>query len=228
MISSARSVGSCWRSISSGLGEDVAAGRLEHLVEPDHQALVLVGLDLDQALVGAELDALVDHLVPGLRRLRDPVGAVPEQLGVRPQRRRVELALELGRLDDAREDVLRSPRRRRPAGTARSSRRWRTRRSRSRPSRSGRPTSPRRRAGGRAARAGRRRRRAGTRTRCCRRRSTPSTHLSAAACGEPLGSLKMNQVSVWLPEPDSSSPHADSRARARRRQREHRAPSSGG
>ncbi len=64
-------------------------------VEPDDDALVLRALDLDEvrlALLG-QGDRVCDHLVPGRRRLRDEVGAVPEQLGVAVVRHRVELAL---------------------------------------------------------------------------------------------------------------------------------------
>ena len=52
---------------------------------------------------------LVDHLVPGLRRLLDQVFAVPEQLRVGVERRRVELALEGGGLDHAGEDFFGRP-----------------------------------------------------------------------------------------------------------------------
>ena len=72
-------------------GEDFGAGALDQRVDPDREALVAFGLDLDRAGF-LQLFGLFDHLVPGRRRLRDQVFAVPEQLGVGVERRRVELA----------------------------------------------------------------------------------------------------------------------------------------
>ena len=70
--------------------QDLAAGRVDQRVEPHRQALVLRALLLDVvrlALLG-ELDGVVDHLRPGLGRVRDQVLAVPEQLGVGVDRHR--------------------------------------------------------------------------------------------------------------------------------------------
>ena len=50
--------------------------------------------------------SLVEHLVPRLGHLLDPVLAVPEELRVGRERRRVEGVLERGAIDDRVEDVL--------------------------------------------------------------------------------------------------------------------------
>src|SRR5215212_6668305 len=73
-----------------GAGEDLSAGALDQRIDQNHVALVAAGLDLDRACF-FEAFRLVDHLVPGFRRLFDEVFAVPEQLRVGVERGRVEL-----------------------------------------------------------------------------------------------------------------------------------------
>src|SRR6266545_4888270 len=79
--------------------DDLATGRGHERVDPDHVALVLVALLADGH---PALDRRVDHLVPGEVRgvgldtqLVDHALAVPEQLGVGPERGGVELAVHL-------------------------------------------------------------------------------------------------------------------------------------
>ena len=51
--------------------DDAGAGRFDHRVEPDDKTLVPVGLNLDQCS-RSDLSSLLEHLVPGLRRLSRP------------------------------------------------------------------------------------------------------------------------------------------------------------
>ena len=92
------------------VADDLAAGRHDQGVDPDHVALVPVGLHPDHLVLAL---GRLDHLVPGearrggvdAGRLRGRL-AVPEQLGVGPERRRHELVVPVGRLQRALEDAV--------------------------------------------------------------------------------------------------------------------------
>ena len=92
-----------------GVADDVAAGALDQGVDPHDVALVLVGLDADVAtVVGRRVDDLVPrhglgHVEAG--RVGDRL-AVPEDLGVGPQRGDDELAVPRGTVDGALQDAV--------------------------------------------------------------------------------------------------------------------------
>ena len=92
-----------------GLGGDVAAGTCDEGVDPHRVALVLVGLDRDgAAVVGGRLDDLVpgDRLAHVEAGLLDERLAVPEDLGVGPERRHHELVVPGGGRGRALEGLL--------------------------------------------------------------------------------------------------------------------------
>ena len=218
MIPSAFSVGASSRRTCRRAREHRRAGRLDELVDPDDEALVTVGLHLDAALGAADLLGHVDHLVPRLGRGRHEVLAVPQQLRVRPDRRPCRAcprsAPSAG--PSSKTFSVTIARGARPA-RARSSRRWRTRRSTRRRGRcrsSDGSSAPRR------------------RTSCSRcwsacegRYSKLILYLppdcceqrSAVFCGPPLGSLKMNQLRVTAPPSEESSSPARDEPRSRAR-----------
>ena len=86
--------------------DDLTARGGDEVVEPHDVALVLVALLEDVALAGGQRLGHLEHLVPGLRRLRHEVLAVPEQLDVGVQRDAVGLALPRDRVLRAVEHVL--------------------------------------------------------------------------------------------------------------------------
>ena len=75
--------------------EDLAAGGVDHRVEPDREPLVLGALLLDvvRLPLRGQLVGLGDHLRPGLGRGRHEILPVPKQLGVRVDRDRPESVL---------------------------------------------------------------------------------------------------------------------------------------
>ena len=92
------------------VADDLAAGRHDEGVDPDHVALVPVGLDTDHLLLAL---GRLDHLVPGEARFgRIDAGrlrgrlAVPEQLGVGPERGRHQLVVPVHRLQRGVEDAV--------------------------------------------------------------------------------------------------------------------------
>jgi len=93
-----------------GVVDDGPAGAGDERVDPDDVALVLVGLDADAPAV---LGRGVDDLVPGDRLAHVDAGlldeglAVPEHLGVGPERERDELAVPGGRVDRSAERLWR-------------------------------------------------------------------------------------------------------------------------
>ena len=174
ITASASSVGFCSRSTVSGPERICApADSISALTQTVKPSYLLAWTWICPAFPRAQLLGLVDHLVPGRRRLRHQVLAVPEQLGVGVERRGVELALEGGGLDHVRKDLLGDllVQRRRATGLiqpALANSRGPDHVHADDVDRS----SPWRRAGGRAARAAGWRRSAGVRRRSCSGRST--------------------------------------------------------
>ncbi len=80
------------------VGKNLTASAFQQRVEPHHQTLVLLGLQCDPArlALGVQPGRLGHHAVPRRRRLVHQIRSVPEQLGVRGDRRGVELVLPLG------------------------------------------------------------------------------------------------------------------------------------
>ncbi len=167
------------RDVLAVIGKNLSASTFQQCVEPDHQALVLLGLHGDPArlALGVQPGRLGHHAVPGVGRRGHQIGPVPKQLGVGGDRCGVQLVLPLGRLQRAGQRVGRS-RRPRPGRSGRRTaeapnRPRRTPRSTPRPAPSGRGCGRCRSAGAPAAAVGRRRPWADCAVRCGTGRRVP-------------------------------------------------------